>query len=273
WVNLTSLSTPRQEHATVAVDNNTIAVVGGVERIGNDSVQLNVLTTNLIEPYGILSNTWRTAAPLPIAVNHPNAAATNGHIYLLGGLVNAQEPPISEADWIATGNSYDYDPTADSWTSLPSLPSMPNGTERGSAVVGVRGEMIYVAGGMTVLNFNGQDAVTSVIAFNTTSVKWQRVPLVAANLPEGRQHAAGGVVGDTLYVVSGRWFQRTNVRDEVFELDLRNQTAGWKTSLGRMPTARDGIAGGVVGSRFSLLAASVIQILRTAFSLKLKHMI
>jgi hypothetical protein len=36
WVNLTSLPTPRQEHTTVAVDNNTIAILGGVERVGND---------------------------------------------------------------------------------------------------------------------------------------------------------------------------------------------------------------------------------------------
>ena len=36
WVNLTSLPSPRQEHITVAVDNNTIAVVGGVKPLGND---------------------------------------------------------------------------------------------------------------------------------------------------------------------------------------------------------------------------------------------
>ena len=36
WVNLTSLPSPRQEHATVAIGNTTIAILGGVERIGND---------------------------------------------------------------------------------------------------------------------------------------------------------------------------------------------------------------------------------------------
>ena len=55
---------------------------------------------------------------------------------------------------------------------------------------------------------------------------------------------------DTLYVLGGRWFERTNVRDEVFSLNLRNQSAGWKTSPGRMPTARGGIAGGAVGNTF-----------------------
>lgn len=247
WVNLTSLPSPRQEHATVAVEDNTIAVVGGVERIGNDSVQERIVSTNLVQLYDIPSGIWRTVAPLPIAVNHPNAAAVNGRIYLLGGLVNTQEPPTAEADWIATGKSYVYDLEANNWTEVA---SMPNGTERGSSVVGVYGEMIYIAGGMTVLNLNYQDASTTVTAFNTTSLQWQRVPSIAANIPEGRQHAAGTVVGDILYVIGGRWYERTNVRDTVFSLNLRNQSTGWQTSPGHMPTARGGVTGGAVGGSF-----------------------
>ncbi|KAJ4286083.1 hypothetical protein N0V90_013432 [Kalmusia sp. IMI 367209] len=197
WVNLTSLPSPRQEHVTLAVDNNTIAVVGGVERIGNDTIQASIISTDLVQLYDISSESWRTIAPLPIKVNHPNAAALNGRIYLLGGLVDTQEPPRAEADWIATGKSYVYDLASDAWSELP---SMPNGTERGSAVLGIYGEMIYVAGGMTVLNLDYQDAITTVTAFNTTSLEWQRVPSAAANIPEGRQHAAGTIVGDMFYV-------------------------------------------------------------------------
>ena len=127
---------------------------------------------------------------------------------------------------------------------------MPPGTERGSAVAAAYGDLIYVAGGMTYLSAAGQDAVTSVIAFNTTSETWQRVPSVAANIPEGRQHAAGGVVNHTLYVLGGRWFERTNVRSEVFSLDLSDPGAKWQTSAAHMPTARGGVSGGVVGNRF-----------------------
>lgn len=127
---------------------------------------------------------------------------------------------------------------------------MPTGTERGSAVLGVYGDLIYVVGGMTVLNLDGQDAITTVIAFNTTSEEWQRVPPLAANIPEGRQHAAGAVAGHTMYIIGGRWFGQDDVRDEVFSLDLRNVSSGWTTSRGHMPTARGGIHGGVVGNRF-----------------------
>lgn len=180
-------------------------------------------------------------------MNHPTAAVVDGRIYLLGGLIDSQVPPVEEADWIATGKSYVYNVDANTWTEVA---SMPPGTERGSAVAGVHEEMIYVAGGMTALNRSYQDASTTVTAFNTTSLAWQRVPSIAANLPGGRQHAAGAVVNDTLYVFGGRWYERTNVRDTVFSLDLRNQTAGWQTSPSRMPTARGGVSGGVVGASY-----------------------
>lgn len=47
WVNLTALPSPRQEHITVAVDNSTIAVLGGVERIGNN-VRLSSTPNNMV---------------------------------------------------------------------------------------------------------------------------------------------------------------------------------------------------------------------------------
>lgn len=265
WVNLTSLPSPRQEHVTVAINNSTIAVVGGIERLGNDvsiaspnthpilltppqSIQTGIRTTPLLSLYDIPSNTWHPGAPLPLPINHPNGATSNNRIYLLGGLIDAQNPPpMNGADWLATGKSYVYDLATDTWRELP---PMPPGTERGSAVTGVYGEMIYVVGGMTYLSAAGQDAVTSVIAFNTTSEKWQRVASRAADIPSGRQHAVGGVVGSTLYVLGGRWYERTNVRDEVFSLDLLQPERGWQTSKARMPTARGGITGGAVGNSF-----------------------
>ncbi|KAJ3539657.1 hypothetical protein NM208_g5400 [Fusarium decemcellulare] len=246
WTNLSSIPRLRQEHTTVVVDNNTIAVVGGVTPLGNVTQFTGVRTVDWLHLYDIPSDSWRTAAPSPYKVNHPNVAAKNGLIYLLGGLIDASDPPKPLPEWIASGESHVYDPEADKWTKLE---SMPPGTERGSAVMGVYDELIYLAGGMTVLDGPYQDAVTTVTAFNTTSGKWQRLVDAAANIPEGRQHAAGAIVDDTFYVVGGRWFDKSNVKDEVFMLDLKNQGAGWATSGRHMPTARGGIAGAVVGRK------------------------
>lgn len=246
WTALSPLPIPRQEHSTVALNNNTIAVVGGVTPVGNSTYQSGLQTTDLVQLYDITSNKWRTVSPIPYKVNHPNVAVVNGKIYILGGLVDAPIPSNPILDWIASGESHVYDPTTDSWQRLE---SMPPGTERGSAIVGVRGAMIYLAGGMTYLLPGEQDAISTVTAFNTTSAKWQRLPAHAANIPEGRQHGVSAVIGNTFYVVGGRWFEKTNVRDTVFTLNLDSLESGWKTSKSRMPSARGGLAGAAVGNR------------------------
>lgn len=243
WTNLASLPIRQQEQTTVVLDDTTIALVAGVGFVGDESMQTGVETINLVQLYDIPSDTWSVGTPAPFKVNHPNVAAVDGKIYLLGGLIDRKTPPLPTADWQASGESHVYDPTTDSWTQLE---SMPPGTERGSAVIGVHNEMIYLAGGMTILAIEYSDAVTSVIAFNTTSGSWQRPPPIAANIPEGRQHAVGAVYDDTFYVVGGRWFEKTNVRDTVFKLDLNDMEAGWTTSESRMPTPRGGICGAVV---------------------------
>ncbi|KAM0543258.1 hypothetical protein ACHAPJ_012404 [Fusarium lateritium] len=242
WVNLASLPTPRQEHGTTAIDDNTIAVLGGNVPTGN-STDL----TDSLQLYNIASDTWKTSSPAPYKVNHPNVAAVNGKLYLLGGLINGPAVSGVSVNWIPTGSSHVYDVATDTWTEVS---SMPVGTERGSAIVGVHGEMIYLAGGMTTLQDTYQDGVLTVTTFNTTSGEWQRLVAGAAELPESRQHGAGSVIGDTFYVVGGRLFGQTNFRDTVFELDLTNLDAGWKTSESKMPTARGSLNGGAVGDKF-----------------------
>lgn len=243
WTTLAKLPEPRQEHSTIAISHDKIAVIGGVTALFSGTTQIGFATTDLVQIYNIASNTWSTVTPIPYKVNHANVATHNGRIYLLGGLVEAQNPPGPNIDWVASGESHVYDPTTDSWSELE---PMPPGTERGSAIIAVHGEMIYLAGGMTVLNTGYQDSATMVTGFNTTSGAWQRLPAIAANIPEGRQHGVGSAVGDILYVTGGRWFSQEAVRGEVFMLDLDNQDAGWKISAGHMPVPRGGLSGAVI---------------------------
>ncbi|TDZ14797.1 Kelch-like protein terF [Colletotrichum orbiculare MAFF 240422] len=244
WLNLAPIPSPRQEQGTVAINNDTIAIVGGIVLDGNTT---NTVMTDLLQLYDIPSNTWKTVTPVPYAVNHPNVAAVDGKLYLLGGLVMGRTISGISVNWVASGDCRVYDASKDTWTELS---PMPNGTERGSAIVGVHGEMIYLAGGMTILQDTYQDTADTVTAFNTTSGEWQRLPAAAAVLPEGRQHGTGAVIGNTFYVVGGRWFGQTDTRDTVYELDLTDLEAGWQTSKGHMAVARGGLNGGAIGNRF-----------------------
>ena len=247
WQNLTNLPRFRQEHSAAALDENTIALVGGVTRLGDLDLQTGLETVNWVELYDIPSDTWREVAPAPLKVNHPNVAVVDGKLYLLGGLVEAQDPPTPEPDWVASGESHVYDPASDTWAELPAMPA---GTERGSAILGVHCNTIYVAGGMTYLKPGDQDAVSTVTAFDTKTLTWKTLLSAATNIPEGRQHGVGAVANDIFYVVGGRWMNKENVRGTVFMLDLKNQGEGWTTSAAQMPVPRGGLSGAVVDGNF-----------------------
>ncbi|RFU74038.1 kelch domain-containing 8a [Trichoderma arundinaceum] len=175
-------------------------------------------------------------------MNHPNAAAVGGKMYVLGGLT-----PASDGAWRAVPDSWVYDPEKDSWEHLE---PMPTGEERGSAAIGVHSSTIFLAGGMRTLmpGVGGEhDTLDVVSAYDSALRSWLSLPPLAQHLPARRDHAGSAVVGSTLYVLGGRDRGQVNVRDTVFALDLTQPSSGWSLSRGRMPTPRGGIAAAAVG--------------------------
>ncbi|KAF4463615.1 kelch repeat-containing [Fusarium albosuccineum] len=217
WEELSPLAGgQRQEHAAVAV-NNRIYVVGGLVPIGNPPT--GVETVGRVEIYDVQTDTWDTAAPLPVPMNHPNLASANGKVYILGGLSGN-----INGSFLGLTDSFEYEPRTDNWTKLPSLPG---GTGRGSSIMGVYKNEIIVAGGVQRIEqkFGGiQETVNTVSAFNFKTHTWRSLP----SLPEGREHGGGTVIRDNFYVVG----------------DL-----AWKNNRARMPTARGGISVAAVGNK------------------------
>jgi N-acetylneuraminic acid mutarotase len=224
----------------VRITPSTIAIVGGIIPDANGDGSFE--TTTLVQIYNATSQTWTRAADLPVALNHPNVAAINGKIYVLGGLT-----PAEEGVWRATGSSWEYTPDSDKWRALPSAPE---GYEAGSAAMGVHGQTIILAGGMRLLSHvreGVQDTVDFVHAFDLSKGVWKRVPPRARTLPEGRDHAGAAVVNGTMYILGGRFRGQNNVKDTVFALDLGcNMARGWSVRGTRMPTPRGGLAAAAV---------------------------
>lgn len=220
---------PIHEHSTVALPGGRLATIGGVLQ------SARVIDTVAI--YHVANNSWTSAAPLPITINHANAADVDGVLYVLGGMTGA--------NWAGTGQSWWYDEAANKWVALPSMPA--SETLRGSAAVGVYNGTVWLASGKTR---SGGDSVTAVSAFDTRAKKWRTdVPAAARNIPEGRDHGGGAVVGSKFYQIAGSLKEIANRKDTVFVLDLEDLAAGWKTAKGRMPTPRRGFATGTVGTK------------------------
>jgi hypothetical protein len=220
-----------QEHTTLAITPTLLATVGGLIEGGS--------TTNAFLLYDVPNNTWKRAANLPIGLNHPNAVTLNGKLYVVGGLQSVG----GVYSWRGVPDTWAYDPTADSWTPLASMPAA---QARGSAAVGVFNTTIFMAGGIPGGSGRTMDVVS---AYDVAANKWLDLPAAAAKLPGARDHACYGVVGHRFFIIGGRENGITNVKDTVFVLDLENLEAGWKTSAAKMPTGRGGLAAGIVGTK------------------------
>ncbi|KAI1076381.1 hypothetical protein F5B20DRAFT_323388 [Whalleya microplaca] len=218
---------PRQEHAVASL-GTSIYILGG---IAADSGS-NIRVVNTVEVFDTSSQTWAVSAPFPHPINHANAAGVGDNLYVFGGLNDGK------SQWDAQPHSYVYSPWNDTWTPIAPVPA---GTARGASAVGVHGDLVYLAGGMTYLQQTAegaQDAVATVSSYDTVSDTWRSDDLPP--LPEPRQHVCGAVVNGTFYVLGGRTDGRGKVQGSVFALDLEDMGAGWR-SLTPMPTPRGGL--------------------------------
>ncbi|KAF1811710.1 galactose oxidase, partial [Eremomyces bilateralis CBS 781.70] len=222
---LVPLPSPLQEHTVVALPPS-IYLLGGID---GPSIK------SAVHRYSTPTNTWSLAPPLPIPLHHPNAIVTNSSIYLFGGILDLFR-------WAASASSWKYTPSdpSPSWQKLADFPN-----PRGSCVVGVHNGKIWAVGGLGPAQLGGgRAASTMVSSYDIAEDTWTTHAELA--LPEGRDHAGGGVVGDTLYVVGGRVGTIASVRDTVYALDLGGLPGARWVEKRKMGVARGGIAAAVV---------------------------
>lgn len=230
WKSLASVKNgPRQEHGVAAI-GKTIYVVGGTkmgQQRGQDAS---------VEKYSIDTNEWSDVAPVPQPLHHPNVAAVDGKLYILGGLSGFN--PTRKT----LGNVYRYDPATNKWDELA---PMPNGTERGSSAIAVKGSSIYLAGGLQPQMgdvYFGQRVTGIASSYDTITGAWSTLP----KIPERRDHVAGAFVDDTYFVIGGRAGDITPTKGTVFA--LKPNATEW-TSLAQMPTPRGGLTAAVLGTK------------------------
>jgi N-acetylneuraminic acid mutarotase len=176
-----------------------------------------------VRAFDVAAGEWGEAPALPRALHHANAAVVDGAVFVLGAL---------EPDFGALGLALRWDPGEPGWTEIEPLPP---GSERGAAAVGVIAGKVYLAGG-----YRG-GAIADVVAYDPALDAWTTDH---APLPAPRDHLTGQAVGDALYAIGGRAGGITGVEADVVAYD---PAADAGTARAAMPTARGGMASGVVG--------------------------
>src|SRR6188474_2879125 len=147
-----------------------------------------VLSVN--EVYDPTTNKWETRQPMSVPRNHAFGGAVNGKIYVIGGRTGQ--------GFILTATNTDvveeYDPLSDSWNA----PKERMPTARSGGVSGTDGRRIYVAGGeVTTQQLVG--AFRAIEAYDPLTNSWSKLP----PMPMPRHGAAGAVINNRLYLVSG----------------------------------------------------------------------
>jgi N-acetylneuraminic acid mutarotase len=182
--------------------------------------------SDLMEVYDPDTDTWSTAAALPLKMHHLGAAAVDGKLYVLGGY---------QGDGFGVSNRvFAYDPSTDAWLEKASMPS-----DRGAHAAVAYGGKIYAIGGA---RFSEAQAANEV--YDPSTDTWTAL----APMPTAREHLAAALVDTLIYVVGGR-------SNEGFGLENRRtleaydpSTDSW-TTLASMPTARGGLTAAAAGGR------------------------
>jgi len=197
--------------------DGTIYLLGGFQ---------NLTLVSAVRAWTPQTEAFALAPELPRALHHLNAAAADGRIWVLGSLEGF--------NFAATGDGWVLDPGAvtPAWTQVASMPSA---RRRGSAAVGVVGTDVYLLGG-----FRG-GAVAECDVYRTAEDRWDALP----SLPGARDHAGAVAIDGRVYLVGGRQGAIGSVEANLWRLDPADTGAGW-VALSPMPTARGGIAVGVV---------------------------
>ena len=207
WTDLPPLLQPRAA-AAAAVVADRIIVTGGV---GADGKLLN--TTEIFD-----GTSWKLAAPIPTPRQMSGVESDGKLVYVLGGSNGTSDLAAVEA----------YDPTSDTWTTLPEIPG-----RRSDLGVAFADGRLVVVGGLSA----GQ-VLKSVVAFDLASHSWNGLP----DLATARHGMAVAGVGKTVYAIGGSTGagddQVTSTAEALKLAPRKPQPAPEWRSLPDAPTAR-----------------------------------
>lgn len=176
-------------------------------------------------------SSWATVANYPVIIESP-AVGTNGtYLYSAAGFAGAP-----------SNGFYRYDPVANSWATLPSLPA---NLYDARAVYAPNTNSFYVFGG-----YNGSNALNTTYIYNVATNSWT----TGAVMPGGRVFPGVVYYGATgkIYVIGGFDDSFTEA-NQTWEYDPVANT--WDTTRANIPVAMGGSGASIVG-QFIYLAGS-----------------
>ena len=176
WTVLSPMPTPRAAAVITSVDN-ALYVIGGRD-LGDGPCTGSPLS--VVERYDIDTDTWSTAAPLPIPLSDSAVATRGGKIYVIGGCTTG--PTFTNTVFI-------YDPVKNVWTSGSPMP-----TPRATLTAATIGNGIYAVAG-----WNGGPPLTVNEVYDVAHDTWSTASPILVARGETNSISHGG----RMYVIAG----------------------------------------------------------------------
>jgi len=210
--------------------------------------------------YDPANDTWRALAPLPTKRGSPVAVSAGERMYVIGGATNGpgQMAVHPARPHVSLGTVEEYDPASNTWRARASMP-----TPRNHAVGGAVNGKIYVIGGRVGGAFiTGPSSNTDIVEeYDPAADAW----IFRAKMPTPRSAMAAGVHDGRIYV-SGGEYQDARMMATYRALEAYDAARNAWAVLPSMPTARHGLAAGVVGNRLHMVSGDVQSALSGARS-------
>ncbi|PYE55746.1 NPCBM/NEW2 domain-containing protein [Deinococcus yavapaiensis] len=212
-----------------------LVVTNGGDNLDYDHADwANAKLSCAVLPAGMF--TYQNIANLPFSVFEAQGRVVNGKLYTFGGFDS------QKACCTPTNRSYVYDPTANTWTALASMP------DRGATHAGMTtdGTNVYYAGGYVADDsWTGQVfGSRAVWRYNVASNTYTRLP----DLPVERAAGALEYLNGKLHYFGGTNLARTQDTAEHFVLDLTSGATSW-TAAAPLPNPRNHLGSAVLGGR------------------------
>ena len=216
WVQMASMCEGRALHASGALHNTMVVVVGGL--VVHDPASPRGDYTSSVEVYNLRENKWRRTANFPYKVCNIQACTVLGNMYTCGGTIDVAPRPRV--------NSYRlhmYDDGADDWIERSSMHA-----KKQWHVMYALKEKIYVFGGvssgdaefMPGFNINFQYANMAEV-YDPQTNQWTVLAFPhTMQALQALQRPLGGAfhVGNTLYFVARRRLLMFNPESSVWRL-------------------------------------------------------
>ena len=239
WQSRAPMPTARQYLDAVMVNDKIYA-------LGGQTYEHNFLAT--MEVYDPITDTWQSRIPMPTARGGFGMAAVGGKIFAIGG---------RDSNTIFTAVEA-YDPVTDTWQSRAPMP-----TPRTTWATVLNDKIYAIGGGNSgkgeVYVPGASQLLDIVEVYDPITNTWQsRTPM-----PTARGGFGMAAINGKIYVIGG-WNKVNGDLQALATVEEYDPATDTWRRLSDMPTARLGIAMGIVNGRIYVIGGSdLVQILST----------